>query len=240
MKLYYSKNGKITKWDDLSQLKNGDYLFYEKQFDKTEIEISFPNLLSCRNMFYDSALTSFSGDLSSLVNGTQMFNRCTSLTSFDGKNLKKLAFGQDMFTNCKLSIPSVERIAEQVFDYANMDWYSLPILYKTGQSIPSEEEIQLKDEGLYVYNDGQDNVLELYCIYGRYDKTGKYYKYCEKPGAIYDVTLESLNPGNEIVQRNKITIYVDEGQVSDSTNMARLQAAFNKLYEKGWEVTSNI
>ena len=70
MKLYYSKNGKITKCDDLSQLKNGDYLFYKKQFDKTEIEISFPNLLSCRNMFYDTSLTSFSGDLSSLVNGT--------------------------------------------------------------------------------------------------------------------------------------------------------------------------
>ena len=136
MKIYYLKNGKITKWDDLTQLKNGNYLFYYKKFDKTEIEISFPNLLSGRNMFnyctnltsfngdlsslvigYEmflscSSIKSFSGDLSSLVNGYRMFDNCRSLTSFDGKNLKKLAFGNNMFRYCKLSIPSVEKIAE--------------------------------------------------------------------------------------------------------------------------------
>lgn len=135
MKIYYLKNGKITKWDDLTQLKNGNYLFYHKEFDKTEIEISFPNLSSGRNMFnYCTNLTSFNGDLSSLVIGYEMFLSCSSiksfngdlsslvngyrmfdassLTSFDGKNLKKLAFGNNMFRNCKLSIPSVEKIAE--------------------------------------------------------------------------------------------------------------------------------
>ena len=29
-------------------------------------------------------------------------------------------------------------------------------------------------------------------------------------------------------------------QVADATNMAKLQAAFNKLHEKGWDVVSNI
>ena len=255
MKLYYSKSGYLIKWDDLIQLKNGNYLFYYKMFDKTEIEISFPNLLSGIYMFYHTNLTSFSGDLSSLVDGYFMFgsHSLTSfsgdlsslvdgramfyqnpLTSFNGKNLKKLAFANDMFYNCKLSIPSVERIAEQVFDYANMNWDSLPILFNSGQSMPSEEEIQLKDEGLYVYNNTTNNRYYLYCIYGRYDDTGKYHKNLLSSGASYDKSSKTL------VQGNKITLYVDEEQVADATYMARLQAAFDTLAAKGWDVVSNI
>lgn len=101
MKLYYSKNGYLIKWDDLTQLKNGDYLFYHKLFDydKTEIEISFPNLLSGRNMFRDTNLTSFSGDLSSLVDGSSMYYLSTSLTSFSG-DLSNLVNGEGMFEGC--------------------------------------------------------------------------------------------------------------------------------------------
>lgn len=85
-----------------------------------------------------------------------------------------------------------------------------------------------------------NNWYDLYCIYGVYgvydssDKTIKYYKRCKETGAIYNKSLK------KIVQGNEISLGVDEEQAADATNMARLQAAFDKLYQKGWDVDSNI
>ena len=60
-------------------------------------------------MFYNcAALTTFDGDLSSLVNGRAMF-AATPLTSFSG-DLSSLVDGYNMFMGCKLNKESVTNI----------------------------------------------------------------------------------------------------------------------------------
>jgi len=53
-------------------------------------------------MFKDTLLTSFSGDLSNLINGDFMFNGCTFLTSFDN-DLSNLTTGNSMFYDTNLT-----------------------------------------------------------------------------------------------------------------------------------------
>jgi hypothetical protein len=61
-------------------------------------------------MFYGcTALTSFTGDLSSLTAARSMFAHCYNLTSFNS-SLSKITDGTDMFINCKLNAASVKNI----------------------------------------------------------------------------------------------------------------------------------
>ena len=60
-----------------------------------------------------STLTSFCGDLSSVTDGSGMFENCTNLTSFCG-DLSSLTVGARMFYNCILDAESLECIAETI------------------------------------------------------------------------------------------------------------------------------
>ena len=64
-------------------------------------------------MFSGTALTSFSGDLSSLTNGSNMFSRCSNLTSFSG-DLSSLTNGSSMFNSTKLDAPSLANIIHTI------------------------------------------------------------------------------------------------------------------------------
>lgn len=86
-----------------------------------------------------------------------------------------------------------------------------------------------------MYNDNIDNTYELYCIYSRYDSTDeKIYKEANNTGAEYSKSSKILKTGIEIY------LDVDEEQAADATYMARLQAAFDKLHKKGWDVLSHL
>ena len=85
----------------------------------TEVaNIKTDELVNGNQMFKNTSLTSFSGDLSSLVNGANMFNNCTSLTSFSG-DLSSLDNGANMFDNCT-SLTSFSGDLSSLVNGANM------------------------------------------------------------------------------------------------------------------------
>ena len=79
-------------------------------------------------LFYNcTALTSFSGDLSNLVNGRSMFMNCTNLTSFNG-DLSNLVNGRSMFHTTKLTqfsgdLSNLEN-GTGMFNYAPLESFS--------------------------------------------------------------------------------------------------------------------
>lgn len=97
----------------------------------TEWVADMPNLKDCATegqgtagCFYDlHNLTTFIGDLSSLVNGDFMFYHCNTLETFIG-DLSSLENGTQMFTKineagCKLNAESVECILESIPTYTS-------------------------------------------------------------------------------------------------------------------------
>lgn len=63
-------------------------------------------------------MTTFIGDLSSLINGEIMFYYCTALTTFIG-DLSSLENGEGMFSDTQLSVESVEIIADTLPEITN-------------------------------------------------------------------------------------------------------------------------
>ena len=74
-------------------IKDGSYMFFDTSLTSFSGDLS--NLVNGDSMFFNTSLTSFSGDLSSLVNGSYMFNS-SSLASFSG-DLSNLVNGFEMF-----------------------------------------------------------------------------------------------------------------------------------------------
>jgi hypothetical protein len=75
--------------------------------------VNLSKLTNGKYMFFNSALTSFSSDLSSLTDGNHMFENCTKLTSFSSA-LPSLIDGGSMFTKCKLDALSVKNIIDTI------------------------------------------------------------------------------------------------------------------------------
>jgi hypothetical protein len=72
-------------------------------------------------MFSRTNLSSFSSDVSSLVNGERMFNSCSSLTSFNS-DLGVLKSGYYMFFDCNLDAESLRNIAYNINDLVEMGY----------------------------------------------------------------------------------------------------------------------
>ena len=79
-------------------IKDGTRMFYSSSLTSFSGDLS--NLVNGYNMFSHTSLTSFSGDLSNLVNGSSMFYS-SSLTSFSG-DLSSLVDGSVMFRDTSL------------------------------------------------------------------------------------------------------------------------------------------
>ena len=67
-----------------------------------------------------SKLTSFNGNLSSLINGNDMFAGCSNLTSFVS-TLEDLKCGNKMFSSCSLNEDSLNYIADYINDISSLD-----------------------------------------------------------------------------------------------------------------------
>ena len=81
-------------------IKDGSRMFYYTALGSFSGDLS--GLVNGSEMFSGTIpLGSFSGDLSSLVNGTNMFHNCPNLTSFSG-DLSSLVNGVNMFYNTPL------------------------------------------------------------------------------------------------------------------------------------------
>lgn len=80
--------------------------------DLSSITRGYESTSVTTGMFRDfSSLETFSGKLSSLINGQYMFYNCTALTSFQS-DLKSLESGTNMFSRCKLNAKSVKNILD--------------------------------------------------------------------------------------------------------------------------------
>ena len=80
--------------------------------DLSSITRGYESDAADKGMFRDfSSLETFSGKLSSLINGQYMFSGCTSLTSFTS-DLGSLTNGNRMFYGCKLNAKSVKNILD--------------------------------------------------------------------------------------------------------------------------------
>lgn len=104
-----SLNGYSNK---MPRLVSGDEMFMESglthasvytPFQKSAVGM-FKNCTELENVNYQSY---------SLLDGREMFSGCTSLTEIDGR-FKSLLNGQDMFKGCKLSLSSVQTLAEHI------------------------------------------------------------------------------------------------------------------------------
>ena len=78
---------------DGSKMFSGDIMTQQPFFSFSG---DLSSLTNGTNMFSYTSLESFSGDLSSLTNGTEMFSTCASLASFSG-DLSSLTNGTEMF-----------------------------------------------------------------------------------------------------------------------------------------------
>lgn len=102
------------------------------------------NMVNGQEMFQSCVnLTSFTGDLSSLTNGYYMFYTCRYLTSFSS-NLSSLEDGIGMFHMCSLDAPSVKNIALKINkNVTNNPSFDIGI----NSSITSDAQVK-KDIGL--------------------------------------------------------------------------------------------
>ena len=104
---------------DLSSLVNGSNIFgnctqlTSFSGDSSGSHVNLSSLVNGSSMFYSTKLTSFSGDLSSLVNGNNMFGYCDSFESFSG-DLSNLVNGSGMFSKTSLTPQSVMYIVESI------------------------------------------------------------------------------------------------------------------------------
>ena len=161
----------------LSSLENGEWMFD----DCIKLrDFKCDNLNSLKRgyeMFEDTLIPSFTYDLPKLINGDEMFNGCTKLTSFIGA-LPSLISGNNMFKNCKLDTFSLMTIADSINNlveagYAikngnkweynnNSSYFSGTITISFETSGLSEEQIQenlnycqeISDKGWTVYASG--------------------------------------------------------------------------------------
>lgn len=93
-------------------------------------DADMPNLIDGSYMFRASSLKKFEGDLSSLVNGDNMFYFNYALTEFIG-DLSSLKSGYRMFStgdtyggHAPLSIDSIEHIANTINDISMLNKYN--------------------------------------------------------------------------------------------------------------------
>lgn len=122
--VFFGSNGKaLASKIDVSSLLVGDGLYYKSsQLSGKTFVNEFTNIVSGRYMFGSSNIKAFSGSLTSLQDGTRMFEATGALTSFTSEMLN-LSNGTYMFYNTPLlasfssSLPNL-RIGEYMFQNA--------------------------------------------------------------------------------------------------------------------------
>ena len=104
-------------WSEgLGDLEDGNSMFYECN-NLTSFSSDLSSLINGNWMFGYTNLKSFSSDLSSLKKASSMFYHCRKLTSFSS-SLPSLTDGYYMFYNCKLDAPSVKNIIDTINTYS--------------------------------------------------------------------------------------------------------------------------
>ena len=124
--VFFGSNGKaLASKIDVSSLLVGDGLYYgSTQLSSKTFSNEFASIVSGRYMFSTSNIKTFSGSLTSLQDGTRMFESTSSFTSFTSE-MPNLSNGTYMFYNTPLlasfssSLPNL-RIGECMFQNAKI------------------------------------------------------------------------------------------------------------------------
>ena len=115
-----------------------------------------------------SNLTTFNGNLKSLINGYMSFTQCFNLTSFTS-DLRSLTNGFEMFLGCKLDTASLKNIAETINNVVEIVWADIQhedgykaIHIGIGSTTPTDEEnqylTQIHERGWQVFVNGSFNA----------------------------------------------------------------------------------
>ena len=116
-------------WSEgLGDLENSSYMFQDCS-KLTSFSSDLSSLTNGSNMFYTTNLSEFASDLPSLTNGSAMFNNCYQLTSFSS-NLSSLENGSNMFQACYQLTSFTSDLSSltngyYMFEYCNLDTASV-------------------------------------------------------------------------------------------------------------------
>ena len=164
-------------------------------------------------MFYNTSLTSFSGDLSSLVNGDSMF-QSTSLTSFSG-DLSSLEDGKSMFYNTSLASFSGDLSSLTTGEY---------MFYNTSLTSFTSDLSSLVDGSYMFYNTPLDTE-SVECI-------------ADTIRNVTDLSVPSDIIGSDS-ETYTVTKRIDIGIANDTPNEAENAAFWTMQNDKGWSVYVN-
>ena len=183
------------------------------------------SLVNGYNMFSSTSLESFSGDLSSLVNGYYMFYN-TSLTSFSG-DLSSLVNGDYMFSSTSLDVESVELICDVLPNY-NTENGGKTLQTATWNSSG-------ENKGKYTYSDWNgtsDFYYPIIKISNDYDSMSQ----GNADGIDRSFDTEYISASN--VKSISIT-WEDISVLSEADRTAITQLFTDTATEKGWTFITN-
>lgn len=179
-------------------------------------------------MFYNSALSEFSSDLSNLENGTYMFNDCDSLKSFCG-DLSSLTNGYYMFYNCD-ALTSFCGDLSSLTDAMGMFANSEKLKSFCG-------DLSSLTNGYCAFS----NCLELTSFSSDLSSLtaghDMFYR-CKLDTESVECIADSIKDVTELETSNvvskKIVIGIGNGEPNDEED-----AAFKQMQDKGWSVFVN-
>ena len=167
-------------------------------------------------MFSSSNLTTFTSDLSSLINGYNMFSNCEKLTTFTS-DLSSLTDGSNMFRSCKLTPQSVMYIVDSIKDInAEKKLYQdgiIPYVTKTNDEYSSTKGFTSNGLYVYTYNNPQPFTTTITAL------------------AVGELTI-GINVTNDFdTIADQLQAFAEEASFDSWTE---LKQAF---VDKGWNVT---
>ena len=228
-----------------NELVNGYYMFYNTSLTSFSGDLS--SLVNGSSMFSFTSLTSFSGDLSSLVNGSYMFSY-TSLASFSG-DLSSLVNGSYMFSSTSLASFSGDLSSlvngSSMFSFTSLDVESVELICDVLPNYNTENGGKTLQTA--TWNSSGENKGKY--TYSDWNGTSDFYYPIIKISNDYD----SMSQGNaDGIDRSFDTEYISASNVksisitwedisvlSEADRTAITQLFTDTATEKGWTFITN-
>lgn len=243
VKIIYSKTGKFYSYGqeasiqlegDWSKLISGKFFFYENLvFKKWDKDLSALKNGKC--MFYRSGITSFEGDLSSLVDGSDMF--CwTDLLSFSTTNLLKLEIGDHMFWLKQYPSGSMTSFT-----------YNLPVLttakymFSDCIDLTTFESSLVSLSSAYCMFQGCESLTTFKSNLKSLISATSMFSSCKlNVASVKNIadTIKNINGISLTAADGKITIDIDD--TLSNSNKNTILSHFTTIEGKGWTVDSNL
>lgn len=219
---------------DLSKLENGNMMFYRVGYKS--FNCNLPALKYGRWMFghsdddwrNTSTLISFTGDLSTLVDGRSMFNQQYKLTNFTTSKLSNLKAGYKMFNRTSLSLDSIINIVNSLPDINHLDrendldWTYL--LNGENQMIEKEERGVISING----NLSDDELIQVQKYLENGNEKGWYIYRHDESDSIFTRRIP-------FVYKNELSLKVEKYKSGSYTTIYEIDLIFSLNRTQGLE-----